>query len=80
MIKPAPDDDQHHHELETLRTLLNLPGEVLDHFEPRQPPKHLMRYVTCAPKAELQWLLVDVLHQLRLRVHQERRQAASKQP
>lgn len=80
MIKPAPDNSPHHHELETLRTLLHLPGEVLGCFEPRQPPKHLMRYVTHAPKAELQWLLVDVLHQLRLRVHQERQQTPREKP
>jgi len=61
-----------HHELETLRTLQRLPPEVLDGFAPSRPPEEVTQYVTEAPKTDLQWLLIDVLHQLRLRVHSER--------
>lgn len=67
--KPKPG--KHQHELETLRTLLNLPRDVLDKFSPREPPEHVTRYIKGAPKPELQWALVDVLHQLRLRSHDE---------
>ncbi|MFA9476952.1 hypothetical protein ACERK3_01470 [Phycisphaerales bacterium AB-hyl4] len=55
------------HELATLRVLLSLPPEVLQGFAPQQPPEHVDRYLRQASKAELDWLLVDVLHQLRLR-------------
>lgn len=71
MAEEKPKPGKHQHELETLRTLLNLPREVLDKFCPREPPEHVTGYIKSAPKPELQWILVDVLHQLRLRGHHE---------
>lgn len=62
---PSLPTDQH--ELATLRVLLSLPPEVLQDFEPQRPPENVDRYLRQASKAELDWLLVDVLHQLRLR-------------
>ncbi|MEX0643619.1 MAG: hypothetical protein WD468_13025 [Pirellulales bacterium] len=72
MIKPSSHINQPRDELETLRILLNLPPEILGQFEPCKPPKHVAQYVAEAPTGELQWLLIDVLHQLRVRARQQR--------
>jgi len=60
----------HQHELETLRTLLSLPRELLADFRPRRPPEAVLRYVQRAPRHEAQWLLVDLLHRLRTADHE----------
>ena len=71
---PKPGANRHDHELETLRVVLSLPRQVVGGFSPRHPPEHVISYVSQAPKSELQSMLVDVLYQLRLRVHKEERQ------
>lgn len=54
-----------HEELKTLRVLLMLPRDILEGFEPREPPQAIQRYIHDSSRQECQWLLIDMLHRIR---------------